>query len=152
SRRRRTRTGRCEQSSRMLLTETVSGHDPRRILSEVYDNGKPLTGTRTWLILSLPGTMRRMASTAERSLSQLRRGVLEYCVLALLRRRRYGIELLRELGKVELMATSEGTIYPLLSRLRREGLVETTWQESNSGPPRRYYELTSAGAQALDEF
>jgi PadR family transcriptional regulator, regulatory protein PadR len=104
------------------------------------------------MFLALPGTMRRMAPTAERSMSQLRRGVLEYCVLALLRRRRYGVELLRELGKVELMATSEGTIYPLLSRLRREGLVEATWQESSSGPPRRYYELALAGAQALDEF
>jgi PadR family transcriptional regulator PadR len=93
-----------------------------------------------------------MAPTAGRALSQLRRGVLEYCVLALLRRRLYGIELLRELAKVELMATSEGTIYPLLSRLRREGLVEATWQESSSGPPRRYYELTDAGAQALDAF
>ncbi len=50
------------------------------------------------------------------------------------------------------MATSEGTIYPLLSRLRREGLVEATWQESSSGPPRRYYELTGAGARALDQF
>jgi PadR family transcriptional regulator, regulatory protein PadR len=89
---------------------------------------------------------------AERSMSQLRRGVLEYCVLALLRRRLYGVELLRELAKVELMATSEGTIYPLLSRLRREGLVQATWQESSSGPPRRYYELTDAGARALDEF
>ncbi|QYC37704.1 lineage-specific thermal regulator protein [Nonomuraea coxensis DSM 45129] len=89
----------------------------------------------------------------EKAMSQLRRGVLEYCVLALLRGgRRYGIELLRELGEVDAMVTSEGTIYPLLSRLRREGLVETTWQESTSGPPRKYYELTPSGARALEEF
>lgn len=89
----------------------------------------------------------------EKAMSQLRRGVLEYCVLALLRGgSRYGVELLRELGKVDIMVTSEGTIYPLLSRLRREGLVETTWQESTSGPPRKYYELTPAGARALEEF
>ncbi|MFI9825651.1 PadR family transcriptional regulator [Streptomyces sp. NPDC052013] len=90
---------------------------------------------------------------ANKAMSQLRRGVLEYCVLALLRGgSRYGVELLRELGQVEVMVTSEGTIYPLLSRLRRESLVTTTWQESSSGPPRRYYELTASGRQALDEF
>lgn len=50
------------------------------------------------------------------------------------------------------MVTSEGTIYPLLSRLRREGLVETTWRESDAGPPRRYYRLTDAGRRALGEF
>ncbi|MBC2878110.1 PadR family transcriptional regulator [Streptomyces sp. URMC 127] len=90
---------------------------------------------------------------ASKVMSQLRRGVLEYCVLALLRDgSRYGVELLRELGQMDVMVTSEGTIYPLLSRLRRESLVETTWQESSSGPPRRYYQLTPAGHRALDEF
>ncbi|MFE9629649.1 PadR family transcriptional regulator [Streptomyces sp. NPDC006463] len=85
--------------------------------------------------------------------SQLRKGVIEYCVLALLRNGPlYGVELLRELGAVEVMATSQGTIYPLLSRLRREELVETTWQESPSGPPRRYYALTESGRSALAEF
>jgi PadR family transcriptional regulator PadR len=86
-------------------------------------------------------------------LSQLRRGALEYCVLALLRgRARYGFDLVRALGDVDGLVTSEGTIYPLLSRLRRDGLVETTWQESPSGPPRRYYELTPKGEQALELF
>jgi PadR family transcriptional regulator PadR len=47
---------------------------------------------------------------------------------------------------------SEGTIYPLLSRLRRDRLVNTSWQESESGPPRRYYELTDAGERALADF
>jgi PadR family transcriptional regulator PadR len=50
------------------------------------------------------------------------------------------------------MLTTEGTIYPLLSRLRREGLVETEWQESTSGPPRRYYALTADGRAALAAF
>jgi PadR family transcriptional regulator PadR len=50
------------------------------------------------------------------------------------------------------MVTSEGTIYPLLSRLRRDELVETSWQESPSGPPRRYYALTADGRRALAEF
>lgn len=86
-------------------------------------------------------------------MSQLRRGTLPYCVLALLRDgERYGFELVRALGEVDGMVASEGTIYPLLSRLRREGLVETTWRESHSGPPRRYYRLTDAGRRALDDF
>jgi PadR family transcriptional regulator PadR len=83
----------------------------------------------------------------------MRRGVLEFCVMALLRDgRRYGVELIRELGAVDAMVTSEGTIYPLLSRLRKDNLVDTVWRESPSGPPRRYYELTKAGVHALDEF
>lgn len=92
----------------------------------------------------------RNASKAE---SQLRKGVLEYCVLALMRNGpRYGVELLRELEETGALATSQGTVYPLLSRLRRDDLVSTSWQESASGPPRRYYELTAAGQAALDEF
>ena len=85
--------------------------------------------------------------------SQLRKGVLEHCVLALLRNGpRYGVELLGELSAVSVMTTSQGTIYPLLSRLRREGLVDTELRESPSGPPRRYYTLTAVGRAALAEF
>jgi PadR family transcriptional regulator PadR len=87
------------------------------------------------------------------ALSQLRRGALEYCVLALLKQReRYGFELVRSLSSVDGLVTSEGTIYPLLTRLRRERLVTTFWEESASGPPRRYYQLTPAGAEALAAF
>jgi PadR family transcriptional regulator PadR len=86
-------------------------------------------------------------------LAQMRRGVLQYCVLALLaEEERYGFELVRALGDVEGMVTSEGTIYPLLSRLRRDGLVATEWRESTQGPPRRYYRATDAGRAALDAF
>ena len=86
-------------------------------------------------------------------LAQMRRGALEHCVLALLsREERYAPELVQALARRDGMLTSEGTIYPLLSRLRRDGLVETTWQESPSGPPRRYYRLTAAGARALEQF
>ncbi|MER5882384.1 PadR family transcriptional regulator [Streptomyces sp. NPDC001941] len=85
--------------------------------------------------------------------SQLRKGVLEYCVLALLRDGpRYGVEILEELAAVSVMTTSQGTIYPLLSRLRREELVDTSLRESPSGPPRRYYTLTATGRAALEEF
>jgi PadR family transcriptional regulator len=87
------------------------------------------------------------------ALSQLRRGTIEFCVLALLRdRERYGFELVRTLSGVDGMVTSEGTIYPLLTRLRREDLVTTSWRESDSGPPRRYYRLTEAGKAALTDF
>src|SRR5215207_8609344 len=86
-------------------------------------------------------------------LTQLRRGVLEYCVLALLRDgERYAFELVRDLSDSEGLVTSEGTLYPLLSRLRREKLVETRWRESSSGPPRRYYSLTAQGSSLLDTF
>ena len=85
--------------------------------------------------------------------AQMRRGTLQYCVLAVLdESERYGFDLIRALGEVDGMLTSEGTIYPLLSRLRRDGLVESTWRESPSGPPRRYYRLTEAGQKALDGF
>ena len=86
-------------------------------------------------------------------LAQLRRGSVEYCVLALLRDgERYGFELARILTDAGGLIASEGTIYPLLARLRRNGFVKTTWRESAEGPPRRYYQLTSAGARALAAF
>ncbi|MFN8080493.1 MAG: PadR family transcriptional regulator [Kineosporiaceae bacterium] len=88
-----------------------------------------------------------------RVLPQLRRGALEFCVLALLRSTpRYGFDIVRELSEADGLLTSEGTIYPLLSRLRKEGLVTTTWQPSDAGPPRRYYALTGDGRTALDRF
>jgi PadR family transcriptional regulator PadR len=86
-------------------------------------------------------------------LAQLRRGSIQYCVLALLRDRdHYGFELTRALAQADGLVTSEGTVYPLLARLRQDGLVETSWQESTQGPPRRYYRLTPDGHEALDAF
>lgn len=86
-------------------------------------------------------------------ISQLRRGVLEFCVLALLREEeRYGFEIVRALSEAGGLVTTEGTLYPLLGRLRKEGVVETTWRESPTGPPRRYYRLTPDGRALLDAF
>ena len=86
-------------------------------------------------------------------LTQMRRGTLEFCVLALLRgRERYGFELVKALSAADGMVTSEGTIYPLLSRLRKDGLVTSSWVESPNGPPRRYYRLTDEGTDALGSF
>jgi PadR family transcriptional regulator PadR len=90
---------------------------------------------------------------ARDSLSELRRGVLEHCVLAVVRdRESYGFDIVRVLSRTGGLVTSDGTIYPLLSRLRRDGLVSTTWRESDSGPPRRYYRVTTEGRRALDAF
>lgn len=98
--------------------------------------------------------MSRMEPGGDRNaLTQLRRGVLEYCVLSLLAdEERYGFDLVRQLGSVDGLVTSEGTIYPLLSRLRRDGLVSTSWAESDAGPPRRYYAITGQGRRALASF
>lgn len=83
----------------------------------------------------------------------LRRGTLEYCVLGLVARREmYGAELVHELGAALGMATSEGTVYPLLSRLRRAGRLDTVWADSPVGPPRRYYRLSPSGRAALEAF
>lgn len=85
--------------------------------------------------------------------TQMRKGALEYCVLALLTgESRYGFEIVQRLGQIDGMLTSEGTMYPLLGRLRRDGLVQTLWKESSTGPPRRYYKLTAEGQRTLRAF
>jgi PadR family transcriptional regulator, regulatory protein PadR len=86
-------------------------------------------------------------------LANLRRGTLEFCVLAYLNRGpSYGLDIARALGARVALLESEGTLYPLLSRLRKTGYVTTQWRESNSGAPRRYYELTDEGREALQGF
>lgn len=93
------------------------------------------------------------AAKRDAAISQLRRGVIEFCVLALLAdEERYGFELVQQLAGEQAMVTTEGTLYPLLGRLRREGAVETSWRESPTGPPRRYYRLTPAGRKSLAAF
>ena len=92
-------------------------------------------------------------ASARNVLTQLRRGTIEYCVLAVLADGdEYAFELVRRLSAVDGLVTSEGTIYPLLARLRRDGLVTTTWQESDAGPPRKYYRLTPGGKRSLAGF
>jgi len=90
---------------------------------------------------------------ARNVLTQLRRGTIEYCVLAVLAEgEEYAFELVRRLSAVDGLVTSEGTIYPLLSRLRRDDMVTTTWQESDAGPPRKYYRLTAKGRSTLADL
>jgi PadR family transcriptional regulator PadR len=86
-------------------------------------------------------------------LSQLRRGALEFCVLALLAaEERYAFDIVRTLGQVDGMVTAEGTIYPLLSRLKKDGRVTSSWRDSDAGPPRKYYAITAEGRRALADF
>ena len=82
--------------------------------------------------------------------TQLRRGVIELCILAIIERApSYGYQIVTEMSGAPQLASPEGTIYPLLRRLKRDGYVETTWQESDAGPPRQYYELTDRGRVSL---
>lgn len=93
-----------------------------------------------------------MAVDEDRILTNLRKGVVELCVLALLRSgRTYGLDLVRSLKDDGLIA-SEGTLYPLLARLHSGGMVETEWVESDAGRPRKYYTLTAQGSVYLDTF
>jgi len=85
--------------------------------------------------------------------SQLRKGVTELAVLAALRQgEAYGYELLRRINHIEGLALTESTVYPLLARLRREQFVSVRAAPSPSGPPRRYYQLTDAGRQRLEDM
>lgn len=93
-----------------------------------------------------------MVTSTESIATGIRKGVLEFCVLALLdERERYGLELATELIERELIA-SEGSLYPLLARMRDGDLVTTRSQSAGSGRPRRYYALTAAGRRQLAVF
>ena len=82
----------------------------------------------------------------------IRKGLLEFLVLKIVSAREmYVADMIERLGATEF-ATQEGTLYPLLSKLRREGLVDYTWQESDAGPPRKYYTLTAKGRAQLAEL
>ena len=83
--------------------------------------------------------------------SGMRNGLLEFIVLQIIAAGKvYAADILRQLGPTEF-ATQEGTLYPLLSKMRREGLLDYEWKESESGPPRKYYALTAQGREQLLE-
>lgn len=80
---------------------------------------------------------------------QMRKGILEFCILHVISRGEvYASDMLEELTSAKIMVV-EGTLYPLLTRLRKAGLVDYKWVESNSGPPRKYYTLTPEGQDFL---
>src|SRR5271170_4369624 len=90
-----------------------------------------------------------LTMSADQKFSPIRKGLLEFLVLRIVSGTTvYVADLLKRLASTEF-ATQEGTLYPLLSRLRREGLVDYEWQESDAGPPRKYYHLTAAGRTQL---
>jgi PadR family transcriptional regulator PadR len=81
--------------------------------------------------------------------SAIRKGLLEFLVLKIISAKKvYVADILAHLNDTEF-ATQEGTLYPLLSKMRREGLVDYEWKESEAGPPRKYYELTAKGREQL---
>jgi PadR family transcriptional regulator PadR len=86
----------------------------------------------------------------ENKITQLRKGILELAVLgALSRGRHYGYSLVKTISGTGEIDLTEGTIYPILGRLAKEGLVRSEWVESSQGPPRKYYTLTPMGEEAF---
>ena len=88
----------------------------------------------------------------DKAMAQMRKGVLEYCILAILSKNdAYASDVIKELKEAELIVV-EGTLYPLLTRLKNSGLLSYRWEESTQGPPRKYYKLTEEGEKFLAEL
>jgi PadR family transcriptional regulator PadR len=89
----------------------------------------------------------------ENTKSQMRKGILEYCILATLKRKKeaYPSDIIGEMKEAKLIVV-EGTLYPLLTRLKNSGVLAYQWEESTSGPPRKYYRLTELGDKVLKEL
>lgn len=88
----------------------------------------------------------------ENTKAQMRKGILEYCILSVLSRNScYASDIIRELKEAEVIVV-EGTLYPLLTRQKNAGLLSYRWEESQQGPPRKYYELTAAGREYLADL
>jgi PadR family transcriptional regulator PadR len=88
----------------------------------------------------------------ENTKAQMRKGLLEYCILRVLSNREaYPSEIIEEMKSAKLIVV-EGTLYPLLTRLKNAGLLSYRWEESTSGPPRKYYKLTGSGEIFLNEL
>ena len=93
-----------------------------------------------------------MLITSTDKFSALRKGLLEFLILSIVSSNKvYAGDILQRLSQTDF-ATQEGTLYPLLSRMRREALLDYEWHESDLGPPRKYYELTVAGHKQLVAF
>jgi PadR family transcriptional regulator, regulatory protein PadR len=88
----------------------------------------------------------------ENSQAQMRKGVLELCILALLSKEDSYVPDMIEKLKTGSLIVVEGTLYPLLTRLKNDGLLTYNWVESRSGPPRKYYQLTLIGTKFLEEM
>ena len=88
----------------------------------------------------------------ENSKAQMKKGVLEYCILSIIARKDcYASEIIHELKEARMIVV-EGTLYPLLTRQKNAGLLNYRWEESRQGPPRKYYTLTDQGKKYLEEL
>jgi PadR family transcriptional regulator PadR len=84
--------------------------------------------------------------------AQMRKGVLEYCILSILSRNdAYASDIIKELKEAKMIVV-EGTLYPLLTRLKNDGLLSYRWEESTQGPPRKYYTIAELGNEFLKEL
>ena len=93
-----------------------------------------------------------MTMNVENTQVQMRKGILEFCILHIIARGEvYASDMIEELTEARIMVV-EGTLYPLLTRLRKAGLVDYRWEESSSGPPRKYYRLTESGKGFLSKL
>ena len=93
-----------------------------------------------------------MENTIENVRAQMRKGLLEYCILSILdKREAYASVIIDELKSVGMIVV-EGTLYPLLIRLKNQGLLAYRWEESTQGPPRKYYVLTDQGREQLGQM
>lgn len=89
---------------------------------------------------------------AENTQTQMRKGILEYCILSIISKGEiYASDIISELKRAQLLVV-EGTLYPLLTRLKNNGLLSYNWQESTSGPPRKYYQITPEGQEVLERL
>jgi PadR family transcriptional regulator, regulatory protein PadR len=88
----------------------------------------------------------------ENTKAQMRKGILEYCILSILSRNAcYASDIIKELKEAKVIVV-EGTLYPLLTRQKNAGLLSYKWEESQQGPPRKYYELTPEGREYLNDL
>lgn len=93
-----------------------------------------------------------MVMKIENAQAQMRKGVLEYCILSVISRNScYASDILKELKEARIIVV-EGTLYPILTRQKNAGLLSYRWEESTQGPPRKYYELTNEGKAYLKEL
>lgn len=96
--------------------------------------------------------LKTMATNIDNLKSQMRKGMLEYCVLLLLSRHdAYVSEIIGQMKEARLIVV-EGTLYPLMTRLKNDGLLAYRWEESPSGPPRKYYSITDLGRSFMEEL
>ena len=88
----------------------------------------------------------------ENTKAQMRKGILEYCILSVLSKNScYASDIIKELKEAKVIGV-EGTLYPLLTRQKNGGLLSYRWEESQQGPPRKYYELTAEGKEYLADL